>query len=49
MTDPEDLRPESTEEAAEIVQQDPALRTATETPEDDDVLTKDESVPEPTD
>jgi hypothetical protein len=49
MTDPEDLRPESTEEAAEIVQQDPALQTATDSTEDDDAAVPNEEVPEPTD
>jgi hypothetical protein len=43
MTDQEDQRPESTEEAAEIVEQDPALQKATDRSEED------EKVPEPTD
>ena len=44
MTDPEDLRPESREEAAEIIQQDPALNAATEqNSPDDDAATDDEA------
>jgi hypothetical protein len=35
MTDPEDLRPRSNEEAAQIIRDDPALKTATETSEED--------------
>jgi len=44
MTEPEDLRPESREEAAEIIQQDPALNTATDkTSPDDDAATDDDA------
>ena len=47
MTDPETQRPESTEEAAKIVEQDPALQKATDTTEESEV--PNEEVPEPTD
>jgi len=44
MTEPEDLRPESREEAAEIIQQDPALNAATEhNSPDDDAATDDDA------
>lgn len=44
MTEPEEQRPETTEEAAEIVTHDPALNVATDKNEDSD-----EEVAEPTD
>ena len=47
MTDPEAQRPESTEEAARIVEQDPALQKATDKTEESEV--PNEEVPEPTD
>ena len=48
MTDSEDLRPDSTEEAAEIVEHDPALRTASDET-DDNAVSPEEEVVEPTD
>jgi hypothetical protein len=48
MTDAEDQRPDSTEEAAEIVEHDPALQTASDA-SDDDAVGAEEEVAEPTD
>jgi hypothetical protein len=47
MTEPEDQRPESTEEAAEIVTNDPALNVATDqnAADDDDATVPNEEVP----
>lgn len=49
MTEPEDQRPESTEEAAEIVTHDPALNVATDQNESESSSSSDEEVSEPTD
>ena len=44
MTDSEDLRPDSTEEAAEIVEHDPAMQAATESsPSSEDAVTDEEA------
>ena len=48
MTDSEDLRPDSTEEAAEIVEHDPALQTASDA-SDENAVSPEEEVAEPTD
>jgi hypothetical protein len=50
MTEPEVQRPESTDEAAEIVTSDPALNVATDqNTADKDATVPNEEVPEPTD
>jgi hypothetical protein len=46
MTDPENLRPANTDEAAEIVRQDPALNTATDTADDDTATDDDARTPD---
>lgn len=43
MTDPEDLRPADTDEAAEIIRQDPALQKATDRSGEDDAATDDDA------
>ena len=43
MTDPEDLRPADTDEAAEIIRQDAALQTATDRSGEEDAATDDDA------
>jgi hypothetical protein len=46
MSDPEDQRPETTEEAAEIITHDPALMKATDTAKDDTATDDDARTPD---
>jgi hypothetical protein len=46
MTEPEEQRPETTEEAAEIVRNDPGLQTATDTSKDDSATDDDARTPD---